>query len=65
MRVLELMDRKAIGIGFAVNVAVWILGLLIVGMDPSDTEMSLIFGLAFTASVVAAVIILRPGARGS
>lgn len=65
MRVLELMDRKAIGIGFAANVAVWVLGLVIVGMNPSDTEMSLIFGLAFTASVVVGMIILRPGSRKS
>jgi hypothetical protein len=41
MRALDSMNGKAIGLGFAVYLALFVVGLLIVGMHPSDTEMHL------------------------
>jgi hypothetical protein len=57
MRYLALMDRKAIGLGFAIFLLLYLLGLLIVGGNPSDTEMHLALwpaaavGLAVTMRV--------------
>jgi hypothetical protein len=63
MRVLDLMNRKAIGIGFSANLVVWGIGLLMVGAEPTDTEMHLIFWLAFAASFVVAMRIVHLGHR--
>lgn len=42
MHLLGPVDRKAIGLGFAVFVVLMIVGVLIVGGDPDDT-MSIVF----------------------
>ena len=59
MRVLELMDGKAIGLGIAVYTAVLGLGLLIVGMNPSDTEMHLVFWPAAVAGFAVTMVVVH------
>jgi len=49
MRYLELMDRKVIGASCAATILVWVVGLFLAGMDPSETETNWIFGLALAA----------------
>jgi hypothetical membrane protein len=65
MRVFELMDGKVIGISFAVNLVVWAVGLLIVGMHPSDTEMHVIFWTAFIAGFIVGMYIVPRATRAS
>lgn len=52
MRILHLMDRKLICVSLAVSLVVWAAGLLLVGANPSDTEMSVTFWIAFLAGFV-------------
>ena len=59
MQMLELMNRKAIGLGVVVYLVLLVLGLAIVGMDPSDTELQLVFwpamGVGFAVSMFVVV----------
>lgn len=59
MRFVELMDRKAIGLGFAAFVVVYVAALLIAGAEPSDTEMGLAFVVAIVASYAVSFVVLR------
>jgi hypothetical protein len=63
MRIVQLMDGRVIGIGFAANVAVLAVGFSIVGIDPSDTELNVIFGLAFIAGFVAGMAVVHRDVR--
>jgi len=66
MHLLDLVNRKAVGIGFAVYLALLALGLVIVGLDPSDTELQLVFWPALAAGLaVSWIVVMRrppPGA---
>lgn len=60
MRVLDSINRKALGIGCAVAIAVLVAGLSVFGLDPGDNELGLIFGLAWVAGLAAALIVIVP-----
>lgn len=51
MSVLDLANRRALGLGLAVAFLVLGVGLAVVGLDPSDTEMGLIAGLSCLAAL--------------
>jgi hypothetical protein len=54
------MNGKAIGLGFAAYLGLLVLGLAIVGMNPSDTELNLVFGAAAVPGfVVTMAVVLR------
>ncbi len=62
MRLLHLMNGRAIGLGFAAFMVLYVSGLLIVGMDPSDTEMHL---ATWPALVVGFAVTMRATLRSS
>jgi hypothetical protein len=64
MRALGLIDRMALGIGFAVDLLVLGVGLAIVGTNPSDAEMHLIFWPAFIAGASVALAVMNRNYRG-
>ena len=53
MRVLELMNGRAIGLAFAAAVVVIGIGFLIVGTSPSDGQLQLVF---WSASLVGGAV---------
>jgi len=58
------MSLRSGNIGFAVTLALIAVGLLIVGTNPSDTEMQLIFWPAFAAGIaVVFVVVSRDAGR--
>lgn len=60
MSILDRMNRKAVGLGFAVYLVLLLGGLSIVGGDPSDSELQLIFWPSMAVGLgVAALVIFR------
>lgn len=58
MHLLDLMNRRAIGLGFVAYLVLLIAGVLIVGGDPSDTELQLIFWPAMAVGLAVATIVI-------
>jgi hypothetical protein len=58
MRYFALMDRRAIGSGFASFLVLYLLGLLVVGGNASDTEMQLAFWPAFGVGLAVSMRVL-------
>jgi hypothetical protein len=61
-RMLGLMNGRAIGFGFAAFLVPYVLGLLIIGGDPSDAEMHL---ATWPALVVGFGVTMRVTLRSS
>jgi hypothetical protein len=55
MHLLESLNRRAVGVGFAVAMTMIGIGFLVVGTNPSDAEMSLVF---WPATVVGGAAVL-------
>ena len=61
MHLLDSMNRKALGLGFGAYLLLFVLGLLIVGLDPSDTELQLVFVFAAIAGFIVSGVVMWRG----
>jgi len=57
------MNLRSGNIGLAVAVAMMAVGLAIVGVDPSDTEMQLIYWPAFFVGIAVVLVVERRSER--
>lgn len=57
-RMLELMDRRIIGIGVATDLVVLGVGFAIVGLSPSETEKNVVLVTGLIASFVVTIFAL-------
>lgn len=61
MQLLDRMNRKALGLGFTAYLVLLALGLAIVGLDPSDTELQLVFLSAAVAGFLVSGVVMWRG----
>lgn len=61
MHRLDLINRKAVGFGFAVYLVLLTIGLAIVGGDPNDAEIQLIFWPSIAVGLAVATVVMFRG----
>ena len=57
-RMLDLMNRRIIGIGLAADLAVLGVGFAIVGLSPSDTELNVVLVSGLVVSLIVTILAL-------
>lgn len=57
-RMLDLMNRRIIGIGLAADLAVLGVGFAIVGLSPSDTELNVVLVSGLVVSFIVTILAL-------
>lgn len=57
-RILELIDRRIIGMGVAADLLVLGIGFAIVGLSPSDTELNVVLVSGLVVSFVVTMLAL-------
>lgn len=57
-RMLELMNRRFIGIGLATDLAVLGVGFAVIGLSPSDTELNVVLVAGLVISLVVTVLVM-------
>jgi hypothetical protein len=61
---LELIDRRIVGIGVATDLAVLGIGFAIVGLNPSESELNVVVVSALVISFVVLVFVMDRDFRG-
>lgn len=57
-RMLELIDRRIVGIGVATDLAVLGIGFAIVGLNPSEAELNVVLVSALVISFIVLVFMM-------